>query len=64
MLEWREREHELHDNTTMDDSTTISTLKNCFLYKLWVIQSTKAQVELMTWLVNSWDVREIHHWGP
>ena len=33
-------------------------LKNCGLYNFWVIQGMKAQVELMTWLVNAWEVQD------
>ena len=58
MLDWREREHELHDNKAMDDPTTLSTLNNCDVYKFWAIQGMKAQVKLLTWLVNSWDIKE------
>ena len=44
------------DNESMDDPTIMHVLKNCGLYKFWEIQRMKAQVELMTWLVNTWEV--------
>ena len=58
MLEWREHENKLIDNETMDDNTTMTALKNCGLYKFWAIQGMKAQVELMTWIVNAWEVQD------
>ena len=36
----------------------MQVLKNCGLYNFWVIQGMRAQVELMTWLVNKWDVQD------
>ena len=36
----------------------MGVLKNYGLYKFWVIQGMRAQVELMTWLVNKWDVQD------
>ena len=58
MLEWREREHETHDNEAIDSPTMLRALKNCGLYKFWSTTRMKSQVELMTWLVNAWDIQE------
>ena len=58
MLEWRECEHEAIDNEAMNDLAIMSVLKNCGLYNLWAIQGMRAQVDLMTWLVNTWDVQD------
>ena len=58
MLEWQDREHELIDNEAMDDNATMRALKNFGLHKFWAIQGMKAQVELMTCLVNAWDVQD------
>ena len=57
MLEWREGEHELMENEAMDDLETMRALKNCGLYNFWAIQGMKVQVELLTWLVNAWDMQ-------
>ena len=56
MLEWREREHEVVDEAAMGSLPTLRVLKNCELYKNLEMQGMRAQVELLTWLVNRWDV--------
>ena len=57
MLEWREREHEGTENADMNDPATMRLLRNYGLYKFQAIQGIRAQVEVMTWLVNKWDVQ-------
>ena len=56
MLEWREREHEEVDDVAMLHLPTLRVLRECGLYKFWAIQGMRAQVDLLTWLVNKWDV--------
>ena len=58
MLEWQEREHETIDNEAIDDPAMMRVLKNCGLYKFWAIQGMKEHLELMTWLVNAWEVQD------
>ena len=48
MLEWREREHEVVDDATVNNPKIMRVLRNCGLYKFWAIQGMRAQVELMT----------------
>lgn len=36
-MEWREREHESQDSVALDDPTTMQALRNCGLYKYWII---------------------------
>jgi len=54
-MEWREREHEDQDSVALDDPNTFQALRNHSLYKYWIILGMKAHVELMTWLVRTWD---------
>ena len=58
MLEWREHEHEEIDEAAMINPPTLRVLRNCGLYKFWVVQGMRAQVEILTWLVNKWYVQE------
>ena len=58
MLEWRECEHEAVDDMAMNNPAIMRTLRDFSLYKFRAIQGMRAQVELMTWLVNKWDVQE------
>jgi hypothetical protein len=39
MLEWRECEHELNDNVSMDDPPTLDALQNCGLLKFFLCQN-------------------------
>ena len=57
MLEWSECEHEEVDDAAMKNSNTMHVLRDCGLYKFWAIQGIRAHVELMTWLVNKWEVQ-------
>ena len=56
MLEWREREHEAVDEAAMGSLPTFLVLRNHELYKFCAMQGMRAQVELLTRLVNMWDV--------
>ena len=58
MLEWRELENEEVDEAAMLHLPTLHILRECGLYKFWAIQGMRAQVDLLTWLVNKWDVQE------
>jgi hypothetical protein len=56
MLEWREREHELNDNATIDDPTTLDALRDCGLLKFFLCQNMRAQPLMLQKLVDMWDV--------
>ena len=58
MLIWREREHEDVDDDVMLHFPTMQALRACGIYKFWAIQGMRAQVELLTWLVNRWNVQD------
>ena len=58
MLIWREREHEDVDDAAMIHPPTMQALRACGLYKFWALQGMRAQVDLLTWLVNKWDVQD------
>ena len=58
MLIWREREHEDVDDAAMLHFPTMQALKACGIYKFWAIQGMRAQVDLLTWLVNRWNVQD------
>ena len=60
MLIWREREHEDVDDAAMLHFPTMQALRACILYKFWAIQGMRAQVDLLTWLVNRWNVQDQH----
>ena len=58
MLIWREREHEEVDEAAILHLPTQRVLKACCLYKFWAISGMRAQVELLTWLVDRWHVED------
>ena len=58
MLIWREREHEDVDDAAMLYFPTMQALRAFSLYKFWAIQGMRAQVDLLTWLVNRWNVHD------
>ena len=58
MLIWQEREHEEVDEAAMIHSPTLQVLRACQLIKFWAISGMRAQVDLLTWLVNQWDVQD------
>ena len=58
MLIWREREHEDVDDAAMLHFPIMQTLRACSLYKFWAIHGMRAQVHLLTWLVNRWNVQD------
>ena len=58
MLIWREREHEDMDDTATLHLPTMQALRACGLYKFWAIQGMRAQVDLLIWLVNKWNVQD------
>ena len=58
MLIWREREHEDVDDVAMLHFPTMQALRACGLYKFWAIQGMREQVDLLTGLVNSWNVQD------
>jgi len=57
-MEWREREHEANDLVALADPATMQALRTCGLLKYWLIPGMKAQLDLMTWLVRTWNVQE------
>ena len=58
MLTWREREHEDVDDAAMNHMPTLQALRACGLYKFSAIQGMRAQVDLLTWLVNKWNTQD------
>ena len=58
MLIWREREHEEVDEAAILHLPTQRVLKACCLYKFGAISGMRAQVELLTWLVDRWHVED------
>jgi hypothetical protein len=58
MLEWREREHEEEDYFVRNDLRAIMALQHCGLLKLFKLQGMRAQLRLLEYLVNMWDVNE------
>ena len=58
MLIWREHGHEGVDDTAMIHLPTMQALRACGLYTFWAIQGMRAQVDLLTCLVNKWDVQD------
>ena len=58
MLVWREHEHEDVDDAAMLHPPTMQALRACGLYKFWAIQGMRAQVDLLTWLVNKWNIED------
>jgi hypothetical protein len=58
MLKWHERGHEEDDYFTENDSGTIMALRQCGLLKCFRIQSMRAQLRLLEYLVHMWDVNK------
>lgn len=53
---WREREHESHDLDVANDLATIQALRNYGLLKFFWLLSIRVQLELLEYLVNTWDI--------
>jgi hypothetical protein len=60
MLEWREHEHELNDNSTMDEPPTLDAFRNCGLLKFFMCQNMRAQPAMLQTLVNMWNLDKQH----
>ena len=60
MLEWRECEHEVNDNATMDYPPTLDALRNCGLLKFFLFQNIQAQPTMLQKLVDMWDADRQH----
>ena len=58
MLIWREQKHKEVDEATINHQPTLQALRVCGLYKFQAISDMRAQVDLLTWLVNKWDVQD------
>lgn len=58
MLTWREREHKDVNDIAINHFPTMQELRSCGLHKFWAIQGMRAQVDLLTWLVNKWDTQD------
>ena len=46
------------DLATLVHPPSIQALKACGLYKLWAIPGIKAQVDLLQWLVDRWNIQD------
>lgn len=60
MLEWKEREHEVNDQTTLGDRAMIVSLRNCGLLKFFMCPGLRAQPLLLQWMVAMWDPNSQH----
>ena len=58
MIEWKEKEHETKDMTSLHDPNTIEALRNCGLLKYFSTQGMRKQVLLLECLINMWDANE------
>ena len=54
-VEWREREHEEQDMISLNNQGTLEALRNCGLLKYFQLSSMQKQIELLQFLVCSWD---------
>ena len=52
---WREREHEEQDMISLNNQGTVEALRNCGLLKYFRLCSMWQQIELLQFLVCSWD---------
>lgn len=55
-MDWREREHEANDLAALGDLATMHALRTCGFLKYWLIYGMKAEVDLITWMVRTWNV--------
>jgi hypothetical protein len=58
MIEWKEREHELDDLTSLQSPCTQATLRDCGLLKFFKLQKMKKEILLLEHIINLWDVAE------
>ena len=49
---WREREHEVVDNLALNDTETITTLRNCGLLNFSQVANMQAQKPLLILLIR------------
>ena len=55
MLEWKEKEHELNDQTTLRDQETMDALRNYGLLKFFMCPGRRAQPMLLERLIAMWN---------
>ena len=55
VLEWREREHEVMDQATLQSPPTIQALQNSGLLKFFCTSPMRANVRILEFLVSYWD---------
>jgi hypothetical protein len=58
MLEWRETEHEEEEYFFGNDPSTVTTLWECVLLKLFKVQGMRPQLRLLEYIFHMWDVNE------
>jgi hypothetical protein len=58
MLEWKEREHEEKYYFSWNDPGMVNSLRQCGLLKFFKIQSMRAQLRLLEYLVHMWVVNQ------
>jgi hypothetical protein len=56
MLEWRGREHEEDDAIVENDLCIVVSLQECGVLKFFRISGMRAQLRLLEYLINMWDV--------
>ena len=61
-ITWRERENEEQNMITLNDLGTVRALRDCGLLKYFRLSSMRTQIELLEFLVCSWDpvIEEFH----
>ena len=55
VLEWREREHEIMDQATLQSAPTIQALRSSGLLKFFCTSPMRANVRILEFMVNYWD---------
>lgn len=56
VLEWKEWGHEAEDHHAAQDPECINVLRNCGLLNFFRSTGLRAQMELLFYLINLWDV--------
>lgn len=63
-ITWREIEHEKQDMVALNDPCIVEALKDCGLLKYFRLSKVRQQLELLQFLVHSWDPTEqVFHIG-
>ena len=55
VIEWKEREHREEDELAIDNERVMEALRNCGLKKFFLTPCLRAQLDLLQYLVRTWD---------